>query len=69
MWANKVGLLTNADLFFYRSQPASSARFSQSNSADIDQAEIYSMRIRALTIVGLSLGLWLSIALLASAMI
>ncbi len=69
MWANKVGLLTNVDLSLYQNRHASSARVFQSDSADIDQTEIYSMRIRGLIIVGLSLGLWLSIALLASAMI
>ncbi len=69
MWANRVGLLTNVDLSLYQNRHVSSARVFQSDSADSDQTEIYSMRIRGLKIVGLSLGLWLSIALLASAMI
>ncbi len=69
MRANKAGLLNQADLVPYRNHHASHAQFFQSNSADVDPTEIYSIRVRLLMIVGLSLGLWVFIALLASTVI
>ena len=69
MRVNEAGLVNNGGIVLDRAFFSAHCRSFQSDPSRAERADVYTFRVRVATIVGLSLGLWISIALFVSALI
>jgi hypothetical protein len=69
MRVNEAGLVNDGGLVLYQNQLSSHKRFVRAASARAERDDVYPFPLRGAVIVGLSLSLWLSLALLVSALI